>query len=96
MQISGQINNTIKYVKLLKVLTITAMYSLDIVSDLKAHDQVKCIGLGKISSMHFRHLRTPLFASRENWTFAYAKILAQISCEENLQLISAFISSPEP
>ena len=42
MQISGQINNT--FVKLLKVLTITAMYSLDIVSDLKAHDQVKCVG----------------------------------------------------
>ena len=25
-------------------MTITAMYSLDIVSDLKAHDQEKCIG----------------------------------------------------
>ena len=40
--ISGQINDT--FVKPLKVLTITVMYCLDIVSDLKAHDQVNCIG----------------------------------------------------
>ena len=74
------------------------MYSLDIVRDLKAHDQVKCIGFKVWENIlyAFLTLSNPTFASRENWTFAYAKILAQISCEENLQLISAFISSPEP